>query len=549
MVTPRWHLINIIVLILAVIGLFTSAAHGDGKVFGRAEAVVTIPGQQALIHFADGVQTLVIETRFQPSAANSAAAGADAPFAWVVPVPGPRAAGGGVPEVSAVTTGVFPTLRTVCSPRATGGVKPLYIPALALTLLVVAMAALRSSLAKIAIVIAACVVLLAVLLPALGTARSSGGHQPSAGVDVMDRRMVGSFDVSIVGSDAADAGRALHAWLTREGYFVPAAARPVINSYAKEGWVFVAAKLRGDSAPADQPLTPHPLAIRFKTAQAVYPMRLTAVESTGLLLDLYVFGDQQARADGLDVVRCARVTVNTDESDLASFSPLRFDDTQVGIGHPGVARIIGQAPIVTKLSGRLSPPQMLSDVRIGWESFRPRGGHVYSRPAAATLALNTTFIAWLLGMAVVIIVGAIRRTPENRRAVQALVVFGPCVIAGLIVRAAVPVSEVMPGRERVFGLRTMHVLREAAEKLDPKSLADAAPDQASQVVREHVDHYFADLPSRRRITVPHMDDSPGNYMVRATNADTASARVELLGFDQTGRGVRIASWSLPPRTP
>ena len=175
MLTRRWRFINIVFLILAVSGLFTNAAHGDGKVFGRAEAVVAIPDQQAVIHFADGVQTLVIETRFQPSATTSAAPTVDSPFAWVVPVPGPGAASGGVPEVFAATTGVFPTLRSVCSPRVTGEVEPLYIPAFGLIFLLVAMAALRSSLAKVAIAIAVCLLLLVVFLPTLGKARSSGG--------------------------------------------------------------------------------------------------------------------------------------------------------------------------------------------------------------------------------------------------------------------------------------------------------------------------------------------------------------------------------------
>lgn len=77
------------------------AAHADGKVFPRFDASAHIPDQQALIHYADGIETLAIETRFE---------GTGTEFAWIVPSPR-------VPEVSATTTGVFPTLREITRPQ------------------------------------------------------------------------------------------------------------------------------------------------------------------------------------------------------------------------------------------------------------------------------------------------------------------------------------------------------------------------------------------------------------------------------------------------
>ena len=52
-------------------------AHADGKVFATVD-IATIPDQRVLIHYAEGVETLVVQTAFSGSGTN---------FAWVVPVP------------------------------------------------------------------------------------------------------------------------------------------------------------------------------------------------------------------------------------------------------------------------------------------------------------------------------------------------------------------------------------------------------------------------------------------------------------------------------
>ena len=60
----------------------TASCWADGMVM-RATAVpaeVRIPGQRALIRFTNGVERLVIETRFTGEGTN---------FAWVVPLPSP----------------------------------------------------------------------------------------------------------------------------------------------------------------------------------------------------------------------------------------------------------------------------------------------------------------------------------------------------------------------------------------------------------------------------------------------------------------------------
>jgi hypothetical protein len=75
---------------------------------------------------------------------------------------------------------------------------------------------------------------------------------------------------------------------------VPANAEPVIASYVKDGWVFVATKVRRDK-PDNETSTPHPLSFTFKTDKPVYPMRLTGVDNEPLSVELYVFGPDRVQ--------------------------------------------------------------------------------------------------------------------------------------------------------------------------------------------------------------------------------------------------------------
>ena len=66
-------------LVLCVVWflIVPSGAYGDGCILPTAIAKVQIPDQRALIHFDNGLETLVIDTSFKGDGTN---------FAWIVPV-------------------------------------------------------------------------------------------------------------------------------------------------------------------------------------------------------------------------------------------------------------------------------------------------------------------------------------------------------------------------------------------------------------------------------------------------------------------------------
>jgi ABC-type Fe3+-siderophore transport system permease subunit len=391
-------------------------ALADGMVFSEPEvhAKIEIPNQQALIQFADGVEELVIETSFLGEGTN---------FAWVVPLPP-------VPEIEPVSENFFPGLQQVFQPRLIHDVHRYYIGVLFVCGL--AFLAWRSFKDEVSWIndLPVCALLAAgawffgkswlfglvvfgfviyvriftrstanltlVVLVGMAfscyftflsnsvgfgliqTMSSDAGEQKQLGVDVVSVQHAGVFDSTTIRSSDA---RAVIQWLEKNGYNASDVIEPVVSPYVKDGWVFVASKLRRDNADARQ-TSIHPLAFKFATRVPVYPMKLTAAGKSDCVVDLYVFGDKRAGARHFSVKRCDRVSQNW-QPDQASYR-----NSWLGISDPEVLSRISHSTVGTKLSAQLSPTQMDSDVEIKWNGFWKKGALAYSNSGALTVTLN-----------------------------------------------------------------------------------------------------------------------------------------------------------------
>ena len=351
----------------------------DGKVFSQVTAVkTTTPDQRALLHFADGTETLVVETTFVGAGTN---------FAWVVPLPA-------APEISAVPKTVFTNLERLFQPEVIHKQVRWWIGMLILAVLVGTLLRALSRpggfwqwLALTALFL----FLLAAAIPAGVKARGVAGISiEPAGVQILARQTVGVFDTVTLSSPD---GAALTRWLNEHGFAIPTAATPVIADYAKQGWVFAAAKL--SRLDASGKTSPHPLAFKFKTDRAVYPLRLTGVENDRCLVELYVFGASRAELPGFKVEQClatefpkepSRPTDPAIVNESAAFR--ESAPGQLRIRHPALHSLITGSTVGTKLTGALDAVAMSRDAYFTWAPFEHRLASFYSREAATTRAIN-----------------------------------------------------------------------------------------------------------------------------------------------------------------
>ena len=357
------------------------AALADGMVVPTIAypANVTIPDQRALICISNGTERLVIETRFTGAGTN---------FAWVVPLPSQ-------PVIEEATPGLFPTLQYLFRPQIVHEV-PLYYIGILLALGFIYLLRLAAKSVWNAFVIAFFILILAVmLLPALSAAKRSSmsSETSSQTVSILDCKLVGIFETTTITSRDP---KALENWLRENGFAISTNAEPVIASYIKDGWVFVATKVRRDDANLDTS-TPHPLSFTFKTDKPVYPMRLTGLNTQSLSVELYVFGPARAEAPHFKVERCTRPNYpEPPPNDSWSWNWRRSSPETPDIVHPLLRKWVIGSPVATKLIGRLSPADMQNDVWLDQTPFIfEQKNRLFSQQGALTIALNwgTEFFA------------------------------------------------------------------------------------------------------------------------------------------------------------
>ena len=408
----------------------TANCRADGMIIPPTvlPAQVRIPDQRALIQFSKGVERLVIETRFTGAGTN---------FAWVVPLPAP-------PVIEEASTGLFPTLQCLFQPRLRHEVPSYFqlflgllaagyllrfvrpgppvngldvLACLGVGLAIFAPAPFRGVGSFIAFLgllrVVASVregrdwrsdfnlfywifllflgfILVGMLSPALSgrSAGISASPTPRPTVSILDRKLVGIFETTTISSHDPVA---LQAWLKANGFTAPANRDQAIASYVKDGWIFVAAKIRRDD-PALQTSTPHPLSFTFKTEKTVYPMRLTGIDNGPVQVDLYLFGSAQAEAPHFKVERCTLPTFpklpvhhGIESVSYSDFSP---KPESLQIVHPLLRKWVDSSTVATKLTAKLSRADMLDDVWISWVPFSEKETLLFSHQAAWFYAIN-----------------------------------------------------------------------------------------------------------------------------------------------------------------
>ena len=571
----------LVFLFLAITGL------ADGKFYSSAIALhasVTIPDQRALIHFSNGVELLVIDTRFTGSGTN---------FAWVIPLPAE-------PIIEAASAGVFPTLQHIFRPRITHHVphhslnflalvsfayllvyvrptRPLHwldflaclmmFPALgrvdpligllvlaALLICVVWIRVIKRPAAAVFIMVGFIVLLVVVGLPRFARSRAGGSQEASASqsVAILDRKLVGIFETATITSRTP---KTLQAWLRDNGFVVTTNTEPVIDSYAKDGWVFVAVKVRRDRS-ENETSTPHPLSFTFKTDKPVYPMRLTGVDNGDLQVELYVFGPARAKAANFDTIRCT----HAEYPQLPSNDPFSWSawlPSEVVIVHPLLRKWLDGTPVVTKLSATLSPAQMKEDVWLEWTSFAERGNRVFSSSGALTTGAN--WGAGVFATVLIVAYGCWNSLLKHRPSFKLL---GFAMLAGIVVSGVIwlvlPKTEVrlVKAGKLIGNPRSIihHIYWDVHDAGGSWSLNTARAEVKSIITVPQTNapywnqwakasdwanwqNYYLGGPLRE-------EDSPGNYLLREKDG-----RIQFLGYDSLGAEHVFHEWPSPEVAP
>ena len=126
----------------------------------------------------------------------------------------------------------------------------------------------------------------------LGKKSSRVAPAAAEGVEVISRKTVGSFDVSIVKENQAGS---LNQWLTDNKYQPVAGGDKVIEWYRKKGYVFACMRVSNAVLSKDRAVGLHPLRFSFKTGGRdgmFFPMRLTGLQEERFDINLYVFYDK-----------------------------------------------------------------------------------------------------------------------------------------------------------------------------------------------------------------------------------------------------------------
>jgi hypothetical protein len=493
----------LLLAVLLVVGVATVAARADGGAFKRMiedPTAATMPDQAALIAFDGITQTLAIQTRFE---------GDPSEFAWVVPLPSP-------PQVEACPPSVFKVLPRLFPRRVVtdSAIPPAWIPCLLLTIAIVAIPRTKSPWMRATIYVGLLAIMTVVLLPALGTARSSAGAAGESSLEVRTH-LVGDHEVSILEAKRADE---VTGWLTSNGFDVSPAAGEAIASYVRDGWCFVASRsVRTRTAASDETITPHPLVFRFRTPGPIYPMRLTGANNTGpLTVTLYVFGSGTAEADGWTVRRSAPLSTRRPEPHDSRPNHFPPGDVSVSFGPlldllpPGVTH-------ATCLTRTLRPEQMSKDVAISMGEPRYERAVVYTNDAAWLIGANTGGYCLLGGAIANAIVASLGLAHRSNRFVLGWVVVSAIIgvaVAGTRPRALSPTR---PDRDIDYFWSTM--------LLPPPREPVRSADEVRAIVASL--HDSGALPSD--VTIPPETDGPGGWQLTTTDTSIVMRIVDEFG--------------------
>ncbi len=139
-----------------------------------------------------------------------------------------------------------------------------------------------------------------------GSADAGYADDPSDGVTVYDRDVVGPYEVVTLGAEDPNA---LYDWLTVRGYAIPESTVPALEYYIDRQSVFVVMRL----APGQGVSAMQPVRVRYPGYMATFPLKMVVVGASGRLdLALWVIAEQRYQARNYGTVRVDEAQLSWD---------------------------------------------------------------------------------------------------------------------------------------------------------------------------------------------------------------------------------------------
>ena len=118
--------------------------------------------------------------------------------------------------------------------------------------------------------------------------RDDGSNGGGGGVKILAQENVGPYNTVVI---SGNSGTELVKWLTDNGYQQPAESTPLIDQYAKTGYVFLALKLQKDKGAGDLA----PIVVTLQETSPCLPLRLTSIAAAPEMpIVAWVLGESRA---------------------------------------------------------------------------------------------------------------------------------------------------------------------------------------------------------------------------------------------------------------
>jgi hypothetical protein len=383
-------------------------SYADGVYIPTAKKKIPdIPVQRALVKYRAGTEALIVESTLN---------GEGGDYGWIIPVPSPPT------KFDKVSPGLLKTMSHQIQPKI-HHVEPqpkvfgIRFESIFTILIVITCFCIMRWGAKGGIIPGTLLVFLIILLPNFIAYRAGPGSSSKANplIKISSSEIVGDYEVFVL--EVQDSS-VLNTWLENNGLSkFPPEATKMLDDYISLDWVFAVAKLR---TILDGVATPHPIMLEFETDKPVYPMRLTAIPSSTLYLELYVVGENEAipanynikkeYCNFFDYGKIPGYSYGTESDAPTGFIPREHFGPYMEIAHLDALKIMWDGCVVTKFAGKVTSKEMKEDMFFQFKDAAPFQSELYSSTGAYNKAYYVVLAILIVGSILLLIYHCIQKS-------------------------------------------------------------------------------------------------------------------------------------------